>query len=102
MTLRRRHRYAAFRVFSPNSPGEKEVHEAVQRSVLELFGVYGFSTIKPKIIEYDVDKSEGIVRCSHLHLPLLRASLAYITTIEEKPAAFIILKVSGTLKTLRT
>lgn len=101
MTFRRRHRYAAFRVLSSTRIGDKDVREVIQRSILELFGVYGLSTIEPKVLEYDEKQGGGIIRCNNLHLPLLRASLASITTIDDKPVSFFVLKVSGTLKALR-
>jgi RNase P/RNase MRP subunit POP5 len=102
MTFRRRYRYAAFRVLSPEHPDQEEVHMAIQRSIIELLGAHGLSRIEPRVIEYDVERSVGIVRCSHLYLPLLRTSMASITALGEKPAAFLVLKVSGTLKSLRT
>jgi RNase P/RNase MRP subunit POP5 len=102
MTFRRRYRYAGFRVLSPNHLGEKEVREVIQRSIVELLGAHGLSRIEPRIIEYDAERSVGIIRCKHLYLLLLRASLASIATIGEKPAAFLVLKVSGSLRALRS
>lgn len=102
MTFRRRYRYAGFRVLSSAHLEEREVREVIQRGIIELFGVYGLSMIEPKVIEYDLERSTGIIRCNYLHLPLLRASLASITAVGEEPLAFLVLKVSGTLKALRT
>ena len=100
MTFRRRHRYALFRVLSSSCLGEKDIREAIQRSVLELFGIYGLSTIEPKVVEYDEERCRGIVRCNHLQVPQLRASLASITALDDRPVSFLVVKVSGTLKAL--
>jgi len=101
VTFRRRHRYALFKVLSSSWLGEKDVREAIQRGVLELFGIYGLSTIEPKVVEYNEEQCRGIVRCNHHRLPLLRASLASIATLDDKPVSFLVVKVSGTLKALR-
>ena len=102
MIFRRRYRYASFRVLGAEHPDQEAVHEGIQRGIIELLGAHGLSRIEPRVIEYDAERSVGIVRCSRLYLPLLRASLASITALGEKPAAFLVLKVSGTLKALRT
>jgi RNase P/RNase MRP subunit POP5 len=101
MTFKGRYRYAGFKVLSPNHLGEEEVREVIQRSIVELLGAFGISRIEPRIIEYDSERAVGIIRCKHLYLPQLRASLASITSIRGEPAAFLVLKVSGTLKALR-
>ena len=102
MKVKRRYRYVGFKVLSPTPPGEEEIREGVWRSITDLFGAYGLSKIGPKMIEYDQAQSIGIIRCSHLHLPMLRASLASITSLRGNPTALFILRVSGTLKALRT
>ena len=96
-----RHRYVGFKVLSSTHPRKKEVQEGIRRSIIELFGAYGLSRIEPKIIEYNEEMSTGIIRCTHLYLPMLRASMASITAIGEFPAAFFTVSVSGTLKALR-
>lgn len=101
MTLRRRHRYLGFKILSSTPIGKREVDEGIRRSIAELFGAYGLSRIEPKVIEYDEERSMGILRCNRPHLPMLRASLASITSIGRDPAALFVLRVSGTLKSLR-
>lgn len=98
---RTRYRYVSFKILSTTHLREIQIHELIRRSILELFGAYGLSKIEPKIMDYNEGRLTGIIRCNHLYLPMLRASLASITAMGEEPIAFFILKVSGTLRALR-
>jgi len=53
------------------------------------------------VIDYRKEKKILILRCFHNYLNMVRATIAFITKIDEKPAAMHIISVSGTLKTLR-
>jgi len=75
--------------------------DAVWDAVLQLFGEYGASRANLTLIEYDQQKSCAVVRCSNKALEMVRASVASITKIDEKPVAIHVLRVSGTLKSLR-
>ncbi len=102
MPLRVKHRYLDFTILSEGVFGEKDVQYAVSKSVLHLYGLKGLSLITPSLIEFDVKEQRVIIRCSHSHLRLMRASLAYVTCIENVEASIIVKKVSGTLKSLRS
>lgn len=103
MTVRRvRRRYLRFRIASDRRYRRQEVADAVQRGVLLLYGVLGVSQMEPVFIEFDEDEQTGILRCSHLHLRQVRASLAYITSIGGSAASIHVLRVSGTIKALKT
>jgi ribonuclease P/MRP protein subunit POP5 len=77
------------------------IADAVWNAVLQLFGEYGASQANLALIEYDQEKSWGIIRCSHRAVEMVRASIASVTEINEKPVAIHVLRVSGTLKALR-
>ncbi len=98
---RARRRYLSFTVNSGGQAPQRDVHDAIQGSVQELYGVIGLSKIDPVLIEYDEASKAGIVRCSHDNLRKMRASLAYITRIGGAGASVTVKKVSGTIKSLR-
>ena len=101
MSERVRRRYLAIKVLSEQSISKREIVDAVWNAVLQLFGEYGASQASLTFIEYNSEKSWGIVRCSHRALEMVRASVASITEINGKPVAIDVLGVSGTLKALR-
>jgi len=96
-----RKRYLAFKIVSDQSVNKRDVADAVWNAVLRLFGEYGASQTNLALIEYDQEKCWGIIRCSHRAVEMVRASIASVTEINEKPVAIHILGVSGTLKALR-
>ncbi|UCE16839.1 MAG: ribonuclease P protein component 2 [Candidatus Bathyarchaeota archaeon] len=96
-----RRRYLALRVLSEQSISKRDVMDAVWNAFLQLFGEHGASQTNLTFIEYNSEKSCGIVRCSHKTVEMVRASIASITEINGKPVAIDILGVSGTLKALR-
>jgi ribonuclease P/MRP protein subunit POP5 len=96
-----RKRYLAFKVVSEQPVSKGNVADAVWNAVLQLFGEYGASQANLALIEYDQEKSWGIIRCSHRAVEMVRASIASVTEINEKPVAIHVLRVSGTLKALR-
>jgi RNase P/RNase MRP subunit POP5 len=98
---RRRRRYLRITVRGNNSSTYNDVAEAIQRSVLSLFGVEGLSHAEPKLIDFDDEGQSGILRCNHLQLNNVRAALAYITNIGSSTAAIQVVNVSGTIKTLK-
>jgi len=83
----------------PVSKGD--VADTVWNAVLRLFGEYGASQTNLALIEYDQEKSWGIIRCSHRTVEMVRASIASVTEINEKSVAIHVLRVSGTLKALK-
>ncbi|MCK5562536.1 hypothetical protein KAI30_00055 [Candidatus Bathyarchaeota archaeon] len=101
MSRRMRKRYLAFKVVSEQPVSKGDVADAVWNAVLRLFGEYGASQANLALIEYDQEKSWGIIRCSHRAVEMVRASIASVTEINEKPVAIHVLRVSGTLKALR-
>jgi len=96
-----RRRYLAIKVLSEQSISKREIVDAVWNAVLQLFGEYGASQTNLTFIEYNSEKSWGIVRCSHRALEMVRASVASVIEINGKPVAIDVLGVSGTLKALR-
>jgi len=96
-----RRRYLAVRVQSEKPVGSKEVLDAIWTALTQLFGEYGASQSELTLIRNSKQKSYFILRCSHKALPMVRASIASITEINDKQATAHIIRVSGTLKALR-
>lgn len=96
-----RRRYLALKALSEESPNEEDVRNAIWNAVLQLFGEYGASQANLGLIEYDSQKNQAILRCSHRALEMVRTSIASITEINEKNTVMHVLGVSGTLKALR-
>jgi len=101
LSRRMRKRYLAFKIVSEQPVNKRDVADAVWNAVLQLFGEYGASQTNLALIEYDQEKSWGIIRCSHRAVEMVRASIASVTEINEKPVAIHVLRVSGTLKALK-
>lgn len=103
MPVRRvRRRYLRFKVTSDHRFLFKEIANAIQMGVLQLYGVHGLSQLEPVLLDFDEDGQTGILRCVHTHLRRMRASMAYITNISGSAASIQVLRVSGTIKALRS
>jgi ribonuclease P/MRP protein subunit POP5 len=86
---------------SEETVNKEDLIKAVWNAVLQLYGEYGASQVNLIPIEVDSERNYAILRCSHKALEMVRASIASITKINEKPVAIHVLGVSGTLKSLR-
>jgi RNase P/RNase MRP subunit POP5 len=93
-------RYLAVKAESKEPIQGKEVLDAVWDALTQLFGEYGASQAELALIRDHKEKGYFILRCSRKALPMVRASIASITEIGEKPAVIHVLRVSGTLKAL--
>ncbi|MFQ6086546.1 MAG: Rpp14/Pop5 family protein [Candidatus Bathyarchaeia archaeon] len=94
-------RYLAVKAESKEPIRGKELLDAVWDALTRLFGEYGASQAEVTFIRDCRQKDCFILRCSLRALPMVRASIASITEINEKPATIHVLRVSGTLKALR-
>jgi len=95
-----RRRYLALTIDSDETFGSREFMSAVWDAVLRLYGEYGASRTGLTLIDYDAEKKLTILRTLHTTVDMVRAALASITKIREKPVAIHVLKVSGTIKAL--
>ena len=100
MIKREKRRYLALNVLSEQPFDERQVLDAVQASVLRLFGEYGASKVELKLIKGIPEKRQLVLRCSHLMLEKIRAAIASTVEVAGKPAAVHVVDVSGTLKAL--
>jgi RNase P/RNase MRP subunit POP5 len=95
-----RARYLALIIDSEGMFGSREFMSAVWDGVLRLYGEYGASRTGLALIDYDVEKKLAILRTVHTAVDMVRAALASITKIRDKPVVVHVLAVSGTIKAL--
>ena len=100
MIKREKKRYLSLKIETNQMFDEHTVLDAIYASLLRLFGEVGASKANIKLIESFPEKNQLIIRCSHLMLEKVRASITSITEINKKETAIHVLDVSGTLKAL--
>jgi RNase P/RNase MRP subunit POP5 len=74
--------------------------DAIWSAVSKLFGEYGASQAGLALIDYDAERRLVVIRTAHAALDMIRAALASIIRIQDKPVAMRVLRVSGTIRTL--
>ncbi len=75
--------------------------DAIWDAVVKLYGEYGASHASLTLIDYDATRKLVILRTVHATVDIVRAALASITRVGDKPAAIHVQRVSGTINTLR-
>lgn len=94
-----RRRYIAFLTHSDEDIEGSSLFDSIERKIHFLYGVTGSSRINYKPIDYS--DNIAIIRCNHISVPLMRTVIAHIQEIDEKPVMLQVLRVSGTIRTLR-
>ena len=102
MLKRIRRRYLALEIDSDGLFDSREFLDAVWSAVLKLYGEYGASRAGLTLIDYDMEKRFAVIRTVHTAVDMVRAALASMTRIGNKPVAIHILRVSGTIRSLYT
>jgi RNase P/RNase MRP subunit POP5 len=96
-----RRRYLGLRIDCDSSLSSYQFLDAVWKAILTLYGEYGASRIGLTLIKYNVEEKSAIIRTVHSEVEKLRAVLATIKEIANKPAAIHVIAVSGTIKALQ-
>jgi len=94
-------RYLALKIESAESFEEGDIKDVVWNAVIQLFGEYGASQAGLFLVQYDRQRKEAVLRCSHRALPMVQASIASVTKMKDQPAAIHVLRTSGSLRALR-
>jgi len=99
-TLRSRKRYIAFQVLAEDKINSNDVFGAIWHSLLNFLGEYGVANAGVWISKanYNEAKQLGIIRCNHVSVEHVRASLALVNRIGDSRAIVKALGVSGTIK----
>jgi len=100
-SMREKWRYISFRIEAEAEVSERDAREGIARSVIRFIGELGASKARPKVIEYDGKRREGIMRCLTEGVGEVRAALALINDLGASKCAVRTLKTSGTLRALR-
>jgi len=102
-TLRERKRYIAFQVIAESKVDINDVFNSLWHSLLNFLGEYGVAQAGVWISKsnYDDSKQIGIIRCDHVSVEHIRASLSLIERIGDTRAIVKVLGVSGTIKAAR-
>jgi len=101
-SMRIKKRYISFEVASSVNLKKGDVIKAVLQSTVRFLGENTASELNLWVIEYDEEKKHGILVCNRENLGEVIASLALINRMNEANAAIRTLKVSGTVKGLRS
>jgi len=100
MIKREKRRYLALKVSNEQHLDEHVIMDAIQASVLRLFGEYGASQANIKQIKFLPEKRQLVIRCSHKMLEKVRAAITSTVNVNGKTATIHVVGVSGTLKAL--
>ena len=93
-------RYLALSIDSDGVFGSKELLDVIWSAISRLFGEYGASRMGLGLISYDMERRFAVIRVLHTAVDMIRAALASITKICDRPAAIHVLTVSGTIRAL--
>jgi len=100
-SMREKWRYVSFSLELSENISASEAKEGIEKGIIRFLGELGASIAKPKVLEYDAQKREGIVRCETAGVGEVRAALALINNLAGKRCAVRTLKTSGTILSLR-
>jgi ribonuclease P/MRP protein subunit POP5 len=104
-TLREKERYVAFQVISEE--GEEfnysDLEAAIWNTMLDFLGEEGVSKTSVWLMKdcWDPKTQKGILRCNNKSVQEVIASLGLIDRLGDNRITFKILRVSGTIKSIR-
>lgn len=95
-------RYIMFR-YEGTEKDEQSIKHGIYNEALKFFGELGLSYAALKLISYDQQKKTGILRCERDYLDKVLGFLALLSSLDGgSEARFIVLRSSGTLKSLES
>jgi len=99
-TLREKRRYIFFKVIAEAPVEYSDLEAAVWNTMLDFLGEYGVSKTSVWLMKerWDIKEQTCIIKCNHLSVPAVIASLGLITRLGDTRVAIKILKVSGTIR----
>lgn len=96
-----RNRYIAFKIISDAVFSLDDIVHCFWRVLLSLFGEVGGSRTNFWLIEYTSETGNGILRCTHTSVDIMKSVLATITELKDFPLIINVLGISGTIKGVR-
>ena len=102
-TLREKDRYISFKIISEEPVVYSDLESAIWSQLLEFYGELGVSQMSLRLIKnlWDEQEQQGVIKCNNKSVPKVIAGLGLITRLGESRVIFKILKVSGTIKSLK-
>ena len=102
-TLREKKRYVAVRIISEETITYEELEKAFWETLHKVFGHVGSAYFSVWILKdtFNENKKFFIIKCNHLSLPFVLSTLGFIKQINNKKVTFEIVKISGTIKSIR-
>lgn len=99
-TLKERKRYIAFQIIAESKIETADVFNTLWHALLNFLGEFGVaeSGIWISKLNYNETKQLGIIKCNHISVEHVRASLSLIQRIGDSRAIVKVLGVSGTIK----
>ena len=77
------------------------LNDLLERKIIFLYGVIGDVKIGYRLIEFNPEEKNAIIRCNHDKLNDMRATIAQISKFDGNPIRIDVILVSGTIKSLR-
>ncbi|MFX1398281.1 MAG: Rpp14/Pop5 family protein [Promethearchaeota archaeon] len=102
MVKRERQRYILFKliIIDPLAIDQNMILKAIWSSIWRYFGMKEANKIGLWLVEYNLEKAYGIIRCTHNTKESIISALTLISEINGKRIIFSPLKTSGTIKTI--
>ena len=96
-----RRRYLWVHIETSGKLDSSSLNTVIEEKIQYLYGVKGAADMNYRLIDYYPEDKNVIVRCNHIMFTELRTVLAHISEILGEPARFDVLRVSGTIKSLK-
>lgn len=101
MLKRTKRRYLALEVDSAETFEPKEFGDGIWSAITRLYGEHGASQTGLVMIHCDMERRFALIRVTNAASDMVRATLATIIKIGDKPASIHVIAVSGTIKALQ-
>lgn len=96
-----RRRYLWVHIETDAELDRETLDNAIDAEIHFLYGVKGAVDINYRLIDYNSEPHDAIIRCNHIKLNDMRAALAHLSELGGGPARLDVRLVSGTIKTLK-
>lgn len=103
-SLRERERYVKFKVISEGLISYVDLENAIWNIFLDFYGELGVSELSLWIIKnlWNEEEQIGVIKCNNKSVQKVLAGLNFISRLGDARVIFKILKISGTVKGLRS
>jgi len=98
---RPKRRYIAFQLLCEARVSMKEVVEAISSEALSFFGESKVAELGIWLLDFSEETGKGYLVCNHRYKGEVIACLSLISSISGREASFIVLGVSGTIRSLK-